>query len=191
MDTANVVTAAIAGVSALVALAALYFTHQQVKLAERQTELQEKVREDQAQPYVWADVRPSDKDGHLMLLVIKNEGPTVAQSVSVSFDPPLPTHWGGEREDAERTTYRLTSMPPGRAVRWYVGTGPAWAEADDERLFTVKIAYRGPYGDAPTLEYDLSFKDFHDSAVQPPGTLHGVTGALKDLTKEVRASRRQ
>lgn len=191
METATWTAAGAAVVAALVALAALYFTRQQVQTAKRQTDLQQRMHEDAAQPYVWADIRPSDTDGFLMLLVVHNEGPTVATDVTVTFTPPLVEHWDGRREDAEREDVRLASMPPGRTVRWYVGVGPAWHDTDDPKRFAVRVEATGPFGAMPPLTYDLDLDDFHDSAVQPPGSLRGVTDAVKDLTKQVKEQGRR
>ena len=57
--------------------------------AEQQTEIQMQLRKDAAQPYVWIDVRPDDMSDVLLNLVIGNSGPTVAQNVRATIDPPL------------------------------------------------------------------------------------------------------
>ena len=189
MDAATLTALVITVVSALVALVALFFTRQQVELAERQTILQEKVREDAAQPYVWADLRPSDSDGFLMLLVVRNDGPTVATDVTVTFSPPLVEHWEGKPDGAAREAVRMASMPPGRDVRWYIGVGPAWHETADPKRFAVAVNATGPFGPMTPLEYDLDLNDFLGSAVQPVGTLGAVARAIKELTKEARARR--
>jgi hypothetical protein len=91
------------------ALIALYFTRQQARAARQQTRLQQQMREDQAQPYVWADIRPNDQSMHLIKLMIHDEGPTTATNVTVTFDPPLPCEIGGAETTSE---YRISACRP-------------------------------------------------------------------------------
>ena len=187
MDAATAITAA----AALIALVALYFTGQQVKVAKQQTGLQQKLHEDAAQPYVWADLRPTDGDGHIMLLVVRNEGPTVATNVQIAFDPPVPTRWDANKDEDARASITLASMPPGRQLAWYVGVGPAWFDSKGVKRFAITINHDGPYGSVPALEYALDFHDFAETAVQPAGTLNGVTKAVKELTKQLKDQARR
>lgn len=55
--SAETISAVAAVVAAVIACGALYFTGVQARTAMRQTELQRKIHEDAAQPYVWADIR--------------------------------------------------------------------------------------------------------------------------------------
>lgn len=57
--------------------------------SERQTVIQEALSRRSAEPYVWADLRPDDRKGGLLVLVVGNSGPTVATDVVVWFQPPL------------------------------------------------------------------------------------------------------
>lgn len=184
MDSAAVITAGVAAVSALVALAALYFTRQQVKIAERQTALQERIRQDAAQPYVWADIRMDARQMHLMKLVIHNDGPTVAKDVVVSFDPALPKSIGGEEV---RDDYTLVGMPPGRRVEWNLNLSPDWIQGDLPKCFTVTVTADGPYGPVEPLIYVLDVDEYRQTAASPVGTLHGVSERLKELTAAIKA----
>ncbi len=180
MDVSDSVTAGIAAVSALVALVALYFTRQQVRLAQRQTALQEKVREDQAQPYVWADIRQDDRQMHLMKFVLHNEGPTVATDVRVTFDPPLPRLLLDRQHQA---VYTMIGMPPGRHVEWNLGASPDWIQNPDiSKRFTVTVEAEGPYGPVEPLRYELDVDEYRQASASPPGNLYGVAKALTDLT---------
>ncbi len=174
----------IGAASALVALVALYFTRQQVAQAQAQTRLQRQIHEDAAQPYLWADIRPSEVDGFLMQLVIKNEGPTIATDVVVTFEPPLPLRLTDESRDGAR--YELAAMPPGRHIRWHLNGAPDWYGSDDPKRFTVTVRYAGPFGPMPPLSYVLDIADFLDSVVQPEGSLHKVTKQLEKITAEMK-----
>ena len=117
--------------AALAAIGALYFNRHSTKAAiraadavEKQTQVQEQIRIDAAQPYVWADVRPDDEIGQQLLLAVGNSGPTVATNVRVKVDPPLPTidDPGGRASAAlARLADGLQSLPTGLTLTWSVG----------------------------------------------------------------------
>jgi hypothetical protein len=84
--------------AALIALAALYFSWRSARAAdrsalaaERQTKIQEQLRIDTAQPYVWVDIRPDESQGRMLNLVVGNSSPTVAEKVRVKVNPNLPS----------------------------------------------------------------------------------------------------
>jgi hypothetical protein len=176
----------IALVSSVVAVVALVFTGLQVRLAKRQTELQQQQREDAAQPYVWVDLRPDDQHLHLMRLLVCNEGPTVAKNVVVRFDPPLPREIGSSEAQAD---YRIVGMPPGRRMSWSLNTSPDWIQGDLAKRFTVTIDALGPFGPVQKLVYELDIDEYRQVNASPPGTLYGVGKAIKDLTKVLKERR--
>lgn len=174
----------IAGVSALLALVALYFTRQQALAAQQQTALQRQIREDQAQPYVWADIRPDDQSMHLMMLVIRNEGPTTATNVTVAFEPPLPRKIGGAEGSSE---YRIVGMPPGRTMRWHLSTAPDWLNGESPKRFRVSVTADGPFGEVQPTTYELDIDEYRQASATPVGTLNGITRELKELSKVIKA----
>jgi hypothetical protein len=173
----------IAGASALLALIALYFTRQQALAANQQTLLQQQIRKDQAQPYVWADIRPNDQSMHLMMLVIHNEGPTTASNVTVTFDPPLPRDIGGSDATSE---YRVVGMPPGRTMRWHLSMAPDWLNGSSAKRFSVTVNADGPFGPVQPTNYDLDVDEYRQASATPPGTLNGITRELKELNKVIK-----
>ncbi len=185
----------IAAVSALVALLAVFVAIWQARIAaaqraigEQQTALQRHIRDDAAQPYVWADFRPDDEQPLLMALVVKNEGPTVATGVTIAFDPPLPDFWrAGVRPVGPSGP--LASMPPGRHMRWNLGASFDMLDGDLPQRFTVTINGHGPYGPFGPLRYDLDLAVYKEASAVAPGTLNGVTEAVKSLTKVLRSKR--
>ncbi|WP_141014469.1 hypothetical protein [Nocardioides sambongensis] len=174
----------IAAISALLALAALYFTSQQTASARQQTALQQQMREDQAQPYVWADIRPNDESMHLMMLVVHNEGPTTATDVSVAFDPPLPREIGGSGSSSE---YRIVGMPPGRTMRWHLNLAPDWLNGASAKRFKVTVRSSGPFGAVLPIAYELDVDEYRRASATPPGTINGITKQLKKLNESVRS----
>ncbi|MCU1591676.1 MAG: hypothetical protein JWP11_2932 [Frankiales bacterium] len=170
---------------ALVALIALYFTRQQVKHAKEQTGLQREMHRDAAQPYVWADIRPDLEQGYVLELVVRNDGPTVATQVRVTFDHPLPNDFAAPGAEP-RAAYSVASMPPGRELRWYLKGGPEWFDSKQTpRTFQVTVECLGPFGPAPTLRYQLDINDFGDVQSPGAGSLKAVTKAIDGLAKAV------
>ena len=112
-------SAIIAVIAATIALAALYVTWRQVQAADEQTAIQREIYRDASQPYVWADVRLHQQHAGFFMLILKNEGPTVATNVTVTFTPPLPAMWRdlatvGTGDTSHLTpTSRFSALPPG------------------------------------------------------------------------------
>lgn len=177
------ISAWIAATSAVAALIALAFTALQVRYAGRQTALQERMQQDAAQPFVWVDFRPSDRNGILFGVVVKNEGPTVATDVVITFDPPLAARYSG----GLGAEVRLASMPPGRQITWEFDSGlTLYDDPSVATRYNVTVTAAGPFGRTAPLTYVLDLADYLHSAVSPSGTLHGVTQQLKDLTAQLK-----
>jgi hypothetical protein len=160
----------------------------QADAAVRQTDLQEQIHRDASQPYVWADFRLDATQGSLLHLVVRNEGPTVAEDVRIVFDPPL--QGVGVIRDLGTVHAQLAegllSMPPGREMRWNFAMGhKLFGEegAEAPRRYTVTITGRGPYGEIPTLTYPLDLNEMHGMADPRRGSLDQVTKAIEKLAK--------
>jgi hypothetical protein len=196
--------------AALIALAALYFSRQSTRSADRaaraaeeqtkvqteqteiqreQTRIQEQLRIDAAQPYVWADIRPDDSTGTLLNLVIGNSGPTVARNVRVVSEPALPTI-DPLREDVEDLEARLAegiqSLAPGRSMSWALGQGFNLIGEDGRQIHILTITAEGPFGPIPPLSYAVDISDWRNVLDRPSGSLHQLASAVKELTKEVK-----
>ncbi len=190
----SVVAAAIAVVAVIVAIwqaraakAQADATKVQAHAAVRQTDLQERIHRDSAQPYVWADFRLDPTQGALMRLVIRNEGPTVAEDVRVVFDPPLQgAGLVGDVNYVQQVLSRgFQSMPPGREMRWNFAVGHVLF-SDDSNVplrYTVTITGRGPFGELPQVRYELDLEDFHQVAAPRLGSLEDVAKAIRDLER--------
>jgi rRNA-processing protein FCF1 len=160
----------------------------QARESRRQTALQDVMRRDSAQPYVWVDFRTDDRNGVVFELVLKNEGPSVATDVVVTFDPPL----ASRLSDVLGEVIKVASMPPGRSLRWFFDSGMTLYDDDSVvKRYRVAITSTGPFGAVPPLAYDLDLNDFLKSAIAPPGTLHGVTQELEKIKNELRKTARR
>jgi len=157
----------------------------QADAALRQTELQERVHRDSTLPYVWVDFRLDEAQGSLVYLVVRNEGPTVAEEVQIYFEPAL--QGAGVNKDfnalQRRLTNRLRSLPPGREMRWHFAVGHVlFGEANTAPLkYKVTVNGQGPYGDLPELTYFLDLDDLREVAAPRGGSLSEVTKAIKSL----------
>lgn len=174
--------AAVGAVGAvIVALVALWVSVRSTRAAERaaqaaedQTRIQQQLRQDAAQPYVWADVRQSDEDGIMLMLVVGNSGPTIARNVKVKIDPQFRVH--AQLQEAVRAQQRLAdgirSLPPGRMMRWDLGPGFDLVP-EGEDLPTITITATGPFGPVPELKYVLDMSEYHGQPARATGSLHG------------------
>jgi hypothetical protein len=182
-------------VAALIAAAALYFNWQSTRAAvraaraaEAQTAIQQQLREDAAQPYVWVDLRPDESQGRMLNLVVGNSGPTVAEKVRIKIDPNLPST-ADLRELAEGARTLLSdgieSLPPGRTLMWPLGAASKVFNDSGPNAYKFTVTARGPFGPVPALTYIVDITDWWKSLDEPPGSLHQLTLAVKDLGKKI------
>lgn len=160
--------------------------------AEEQTTIQNAIRRSSAEPLLYVDLRPDQRSGRILRLVVGNSGPTVATNVQVTFDPPLAKtimqldsiHLG---EEALRDG--LASLPPGREVVWAGGAvGDIFIQnADSPLSWVVTINANGPLGSLEPVTYTLDLKGLAQSTTAPTGTLFGVTQELKEVQKQLKA----
>lgn len=185
----------IAIVAAIIASVSAYFSWRSTKIADRaaesasqQAEIQQQLRIDSAQPYVWADVRPDDIVGTLVNLVIGNAGPTIATNVRISINPPLPAI--SELEDRASAaqavmTEGLDSLPPGRTYTWPLGQGfNLLSNNSSPESHKVSIECNGPFGPVPTLTYFVKISALSGTMHRPLGSLHELTQAVRNLGKK-------
>jgi hypothetical protein len=182
-------SATVAAIAATIALAALYFTWRQVKTAEEQTSIQRMMHEEAAQPYVWSDIRPHAQHAEFMMLIVKNDGPTVASNVSVSIDPPFPQEWARDGDEGRfLSRRRFAALPPGRVMQWNLGIpqqllpSPELPANGDGR-FTITIRFDGPKGPADTLSYIVDLSEYRRTAKTTPGTAMTIAKSVNDSSK--------
>lgn len=183
---AETISAVAAIFAATIALGALYFTWRQAENATQQTKLQQKIHEDAAQPYVWADIRVDPRHGQLLQFVVKNEGPTTATDVRLHITPPLRADWMLGGPSADNGPYRqgnqFSSIPPGRAMFWNLASAFDFSKSTDHKEFTVRVEAHGPYGPVQHT-YVLNIGDYEGVAATAPGTLLGIQKSMQDLAK--------
>lgn len=180
---------------AVIAAVAVYFTRQYTRAAERaaraaeeQTKIQQQLRIDAAQPYVWADVRPDETTGTLLNLVIGNSGPTTATIVRVRIDPPLPAidQLKERAEDAQaRLAEGIRSISPGRTFTWPLGQGFNLLKDSGAQAHTFTIDANGPFGPVSTTTHIVDLADMRGILDRPSG-LYQLSKAVENLAGTLR-----
>lgn len=168
--TVAVVSAIAAVLAALFAGSQAIAARQQARYAEAQLELAERIRKDQAQPYVIADLRPDEHDPQKIMLVVQNLGSTIARNIRVTFDPPLRSvakpDFGDEVDGLHRP---ISALLPGRKVQWFFDVGFRIFEAPEApRRYTATVEADGPFGPVDELTYDIDLNELRESDAAAP-----------------------
>lgn len=188
METWIAVIAAVAAVGAAVATAVSgRFVQDQVREMKRQTDLQQAIAEGSSSPYVWADIRLQSRNGWNLEFVIGNSGPTVATSVRITIEPPLPTEQEGAHIDAmrKRLSEGLSSLAPGRSLHWTLGPSADLVNRSGSLAHRICIACDGPYGPVAVSEYTIDMADFRESVAHHDGRLVDVAREIAKLTQKL------
>lgn len=158
----------------------------QVSAAQRQNELQEQARRDAAQPYVIVDIVPDQGQGHLLQVVARNVGQTMARNVRVRFDPPLPSKLNSAEGQFIALEQGISYLPPGRSMAWHLGVSFDYFQDDAAPPATqVTVTYEGPFGPVDPLTYAVSFEEFRHQSAAAVGNLHRVERSIDNLTAAV------
>jgi len=175
----------VAVIAAVIAVFSMGAAIAQANQSRRQTNLQQRTLEDAAQPYIWVDIRPDERNASFFHLILKNEGPTVAQNVHVTIDPPLPTNWGrGEPIGPRHQDF--SSIPPGRHMVWNLGLTHEIVNADTVKEFAITISADGPHGPVVPYTYKLDLDQYKYNTMFVPGTLSAITKSIDNLTKAIK-----
>lgn len=174
-------------ISAIAAVTAAIAASRSALLAGRQIENQQGQFESSMQPYVWADIRPRDEDGQVLVLVVGNSGPTVATRVRIHVDadvPHAPRHRATIQTALDRFNSGHASLPPGRTHAWGLGTGTEILHDPDADLrLTVTITGDGPHGPMEPLVYPIDLNDWRETAMHAQGSLYRIEKAINDQGK--------
>lgn len=167
-----------------ISIVALIFTGIAAVSAWRQTAHQKQIHKESMQPYIWVDVRNDDSQGQLLQLIVGNSGPTVAQKVRVTVDPPLPAD-KARKFDSETAARRLKqgigSLPPGKTFAWGLGISGKILREEGLPPYTITIDAEGHFGRVPTLSYIIDLDAIRETADNPAGSLHRVREAIDSL----------
>lgn len=174
MDVATVTSVGAVAISLL----SLYFSADQVRI-------QRQLRKDAAQPYVFADIRPHEQHGGLLMFVVGNTGPTVATDVHVSLNRPLPGEPGRDERASRAIAEGISALAPGRLIAWNLGVSFHVLSLipQGEATYRFTVDARGPFGALPTATYTVDLDDLRQAQVYVPGTLRGIAEEVAKLGK--------
>ncbi|WP_418907100.1 hypothetical protein [Glutamicibacter endophyticus] len=185
---ASIVAAVGAGAAAIAALVALVPALRSARASENQSAIQREIMEQNAQPYVWADIQPDNQQGTMLHLVVGNSGPTMARNVRVFIDPPIPEHpdYSGKTIIAQKRAHDgILSLAPGRTIRWSLGRGfDLLKEEEDRTTYRIRVKADGPFEKTNIVEFEIRPSDWREARDAPEGNLHFVRKAIEDLTHE-------
>lgn len=160
---------------------------QQTEIQQEQTRLQAEIQKDSQRPFVWLDLRVNPRNGWILQLVLKNEGPTVATNIRIDCDPPIQYTTETSRQITGRSPgvfeTGVTSMPPGREMVWSLGASHDMYSEKRATRHKVRISFDGPFGPEKPLEYTLDFQENADQTSTHDGSLVGIEKAIKEISK--------
>lgn len=199
-NTIAAIVAAVAAVAAsMVAIAGLPATRKaaeaarlQAVAAREQTELQLELARAAVQPRIWADIQPDNKQGTILQLVLRNDGPSVARNVVVTIDPPLPkdTNYADRIDTAEqRLAHGIRSIAPGRSIEWSLG--PAYDLMQKRTLpavvHMVRLTADGPHGPIEPVELEIDLDEWRESRDAPDGSLHVLKQSVDKVAAQLKS----
>jgi hypothetical protein len=79
----------------------------------------------------------------------------------------------------------LESLPPGRVLRWPIGTAPELMNAKIPQAYKLTVTARGPFGTLPALTYIVDMANWTGTLDRPSGNLHQVAKAVKEVAKKI------
>ncbi|MDQ0259544.1 hypothetical protein [Sinomonas atrocyanea] len=160
----------------------------QARTAAEQTAIQRQLREDAAQPYVWADLREDATQAALLHLELGNSGPTITTHVRVTVKPPLPATDNNieqVRAIEARLATGIKSLAPGRILRWNLGVAHRILALEGGHRRTIRVEANGPFGPLAPLEYDVDPDDWRLMRAQGQGSLHLVRESIDRVATTV------
>ena len=161
--------------------------------AFRQVREARTLREERAQPFVVVDIGENDTGHPYLDLVIRNIGTTLATSVRFAFTPALRSG-SYEDEGIDISKFHvlergISSMPPGREIRFLFDEGPLVFERNDlPRTYDVEVSFSSSRGPQEPLRYTIDLNMlFGQHAVVVHGT-HHIAKSLRAIAKKMGAS---
>jgi hypothetical protein len=150
-------------------------------------------RKESLEPLVVAEIVGAENDRDVMVLVIKNVGPSIARNVRIEVSPP-PTR-SFDTPDATPMhqwrvfTHGIATMPPSHQLvfLWDIGSRRFNIEPALPSRFTFTITAVGPFGPTPPLTYDIDLEPMRDAWVGQT-SLRTVVDALKEISASVQPS---
>ncbi|MEU4593221.1 hypothetical protein [Micromonospora aurantiaca (nom. illeg.)] len=156
--------------------------------AFRQVREARKLREEQAQPYVVAYMEASPASEHIIDLVVKNFGTTVARNVRITSNPRLlRSGAGGEKVEEVALFDVLPVLVPGQEWRTFWDSGISRSGLDAPDKYEIEVTYQNSKGDPmdPTLAI-LDWAFYKSRIWTEVYGVHHAAKHLKEISKNVK-----
>lgn len=171
-------TALAAGVTAITAVVAGTIALLQLRHARA-------LRREQAQPYVAAFMEPTEADPHLVDLVLRNFGTTVARDVRITAVPPL-RRTGRRGDDPEDVWLpeHIPALVPGQEWRTLWDSSAERAGSDLPDRHDVTISYRDSHNRTlPDTPSALDWAAYRGRRWLGTYGIHHAAKALREIDK--------
>lgn len=156
-----------------------------------QADREQRLREEQARPFVVVDFEPSPVWGNIINLVIENVGKTLAKNVRFTFEPPLQSSQQSRDgyDFAETVLLRsgIPAMPPGKHFTALFDLSHERVDTDLPMTYTVRVDLDDAQGRAQEpLEYVLDLNFRYGLRRIEEKTTHDVAKSLKEIETAVK-----
>jgi uncharacterized membrane-anchored protein YhcB (DUF1043 family) len=158
--------------------------------SEEQAQREQRLREEQARPFVVVDFEPSPVWGNIINLEVENVGKTLAKNVHFSFSPPLKSSLGSRNghdfEHSALLTGGIPAMPPGKRFVALFDLSHERLEAGLPMSYTVRVDLQDFQGrQQEPLEYVLDLNFRYGMERVEAKTVHHVAELLKKIERNV------
>ena len=183
--TAEWVSAGATAITALVAIAALWFAWQQIGEAKAARALTRTLDVARSQPYVVVYAEESPATPLAIDLVVRNFGPTAAANVKVQFDP-WPQRWkADEREHASVGIPEFPILAPGQEWRTSWVWTPDYPKDELPMRHEGEVSFTGVEGTRLVTPVVLDLTVYTTRIWVEVRGMHDAAKALREINKTV------
>jgi hypothetical protein len=156
-------------------------------VAWRQVKESQRLREEQARPFVIIDFHPSRTT---IELTISNVGATLARDVKFEFDPPLTTTHDstplrGNLMELNLFKNGIPSLAPAKEVKLFFDQFPSRIEQELPMTYDVQVSYRDPAGKKYSEPTVLDLAMYLGTGGVKRNDLHDIHRQLEAIAKEI------
>ncbi|GAA1395400.1 hypothetical protein ACFQZ4_54110 [Catellatospora coxensis] len=184
MDTAQGLSIIMSAGAVVIAAVAAFYAAWQAFVAHGSMQQAKDLYRDQNQAYVFADIRADEHEPQLAVLVVKNEGPTVATNITVSFEPPISANL--HRGSINIDQWLIPSLPPGARLVRGLGVGFEFFPAN-EFVCVITVTGTGRHGALDRLAYAIDLPAIGNTLAAHKTTSH-IAGTLEKIAKTLLAT---
>lgn len=167
---------------------------QQAKQASEQSQEQasreQRLREEQARPFVVVDFEPSPVWGNIINLVVQNVGKTLAKNVRLTFNPPLVSSTAGNDgynfQESNLLKHGIPAMPPGKRFEALFDMSHDHIQAGLPMSYEVRVDLEDSQGrQQEALEYVLDLNFRYGVRRVESKSIHDLAKSVKKIENRV------